>query len=68
MDIKERRFEEDIEEYMLSFGGYIKGDLKTYDREKAVDIPKLIDFIKKTQPKKKQQKTFPKLLTGLNAV
>ena len=24
--------------------------------------------IKKTQPKKKQKKTFPKLLTGLNAV
>lgn len=55
MDIKEKRFEEDIEEYMLSSGGYIKGDLKTYDREKAIDMPKLIAFIKKTQPKSWQR-------------
>lgn len=51
MEIKERRFEEDIEAYMLSSGGYIKGDLSTYDRAKALDMPKLIAFIEKTQPK-----------------
>jgi len=36
---------------MLSQGGFTKGDLKTYDREKAIDLPKLIEFVKKTQPK-----------------
>ncbi len=51
MDIKEKRFESDLESYMLSHGGFTKGDLKTYDREKAIDLPKLIAFIKKTQPK-----------------
>lgn len=51
MDIKEKRFESDIESYMLSQGGFTKGDLKTYDREKAIDLPKLIAFVKKTQPK-----------------
>lgn len=51
MDIKEKRFEADIESYMLSCGGFTKGDLKTYDREKAIDLPKLIAFVKKTQPK-----------------
>lgn len=51
MDYKEKRFEEDIENYLLSKGGYTKGDLITYDREKAIDMPKLIAFIKATQPK-----------------
>lgn len=50
MNIKECRFEEDIEAYMLSVGGYTKGDLKTYDRAKALDMPKLISYIEKTQP------------------
>lgn len=51
MDDKEKRFEEDIETYLLSKGGYTKGDLKTFSREKALDMPKLIAFIKVTQPK-----------------
>lgn len=51
MDTKEKRFESDIESYMLSQGGFAKGDLKTYDREKAIDLPKLIAFVEKTQPK-----------------
>ena len=55
MDIKEKRFESDIESYMLTAGGYTKGDLKTYDREKAIDMPKLLEFIKKTQPKEWQR-------------
>lgn len=36
MGIKEKRF--DIESYMLSQGGFTKGDFKTYDREKTVDF------------------------------
>ena len=51
MEYKERRIEEDIEHFLLTFGGYTKGDLKTYDRERAIDMDKLIEFIKKTQPK-----------------
>lgn len=51
MDIKEKRFEADIESYMLSYGGFTKGDLNTYDKEKAIDLPKLIEFVKNTQPK-----------------
>ena len=55
IDIKERRYEEDIEHYMLVENGYIKGNQKTYDREKAIDLPKLITFIKATQPKQWQR-------------
>lgn len=51
MNIKEKQFESDIESYMITKGGFTKGNLKTYDREKAIDMPKLLEFIKKTQPK-----------------
>jgi type I restriction enzyme R subunit len=51
LEYKEKRFEEDIEHFLLTSGGYTKGDLQTYDREKAIDLPKLIEFIKATQPK-----------------
>ena len=51
MNITEKQFETDIESYMLSQGGYVKGDLQTYNREKAIDLPKLVQFIKNTQPK-----------------
>lgn len=39
MDIKEKRFESDIESYMLSQSGFTKGDLKAYDREKQLIYP-----------------------------
>ena len=51
IDNKERRFEQDIETYMLSQNGYIKGNQKTYDKKRAIDLSKLITFIKATQPK-----------------
>ena len=51
MDIKERRFEEDIETYMLSEGGYTKGSDSTFDREKGLDLTKLIKYIEATQPR-----------------
>lgn len=56
MNKKERRFEEDIESSLLK-SGYEKGDLKTYDRERAIDMPKLIAFIRKTQPKQWERYT-----------
>lgn len=55
MDTKERRFEEDIEYYMLNSNGYLKGNQKNYNRERAIDLSKLIAFIKATQPKEWQK-------------
>lgn len=60
MDVKEKRFEEDIEHYMLNTNNYLKGNQKTYSREKAIDLSKLIAFIKATQPKewKKYERNY----------
>lgn len=55
MEYKEKRFEDDIEIFLLSKGGYVKGDMKTYDTSQAIDIKALIRFIKKTQPKEWQR-------------
>ena len=45
----EKRFEEDIESYLLSHGGYIKGTQDTYDREKAISVSTLIAYLEETQ-------------------
>ncbi|GFP77445.1 type I restriction endonuclease subunit R [Clostridium fungisolvens] len=50
--IKEKNFEEAIEEYLITKGGYEKGNPKSFDRELALDKETLINFIKSTQPKK----------------
>lgn len=50
-ELKEKKFEADIEQYLLTEGGYTKGTQATYDREKALDLDTLIRFIKDTQPK-----------------
>lgn len=51
METKEKNFENDIEAYLLSHGGYVKGDQSSYDKTKAIDMPVLMSFIEKTQPK-----------------
>ena len=51
METKEKNFEQDIEAYLLEKGGYVKGNQSTYDKAKAIDMPVLISFIEKTQPK-----------------
>ena len=51
METKEINFEQDIEAYLLEKGGYVKGNQATYDKAKAIDMPVLISFIEKTQPK-----------------
>ena len=52
MQDNEKRFEEDIESFLLSpLGGYTKGTQKTYDLDKAIDMATLITFITNTQPK-----------------
>jgi len=50
-DVKEKRFEEDIEEYCITNGGYIKGDPSTFDRKIALDRATFLTFIKTSQPK-----------------
>ena len=47
----EKNFEADIEQYLLTEGGYTKGTQETYDKEKAIDLDTLIRFIKNSQPK-----------------
>ncbi len=50
-DVKEKRFEQDIEEYLTTAGGYIKGDPSTFNREKGLDEGTFVSFIKASQPK-----------------
>ena len=50
-DLKERNFEADIEQWLLTDGGYTKGDQKTYNKERAIDMTTLIKFIALTQEK-----------------
>lgn len=47
----EKNLEKDIEEYFITEGGYVKGDQKTYDKVRAIDLDTLIRFITSTQPK-----------------
>lgn len=54
-ELKEKAFEEAIEEYLTTKGGYQKGDPKNFDRETALDKGTLIGFVKNTQPKKWQK-------------
>ena len=45
METKEKNFEQDIESWLLSEGGYVKGNMWTYDKKRAIDMPVLIQFI-----------------------
>lgn len=50
-DVKEKRFEEDIESHLCTEGGYSKGNPKNFDRKLALDKDTFISFIKTSQPK-----------------
>lgn len=50
-DVKEKRFEQDIEEYLISQGGYAKGNPQQFDRKLALDTETFLSFIKESQPK-----------------
>jgi len=50
-DYKEKRFEQDIEEYLTTHGGYSKGDPKAFDRKLALDVQTFVSFIKTSQSK-----------------
>lgn len=58
-DYKEKRFEQDIEEYLTTKGGYKKGDSKAFDRKLALDVGTFIEFIKTSQSK--QWERFEKI-------
>ncbi|MEN6565596.1 MAG: type I restriction endonuclease [Veillonellales bacterium] len=51
-NLKEKAFEEAIEEYLITQGGYKKGNPNDFDRTTALDQNTLLSFIKATQPKK----------------
>ena len=50
-DVKEKRFEQDIEEYLVTEGGYQKGDPRAFDREKALDVVRRASRIMYELPK-----------------
>lgn len=62
-DVKERRFEEDIEDYLLNFGGYTKGNPATFNRASGLDEGVFIGFIKKSQ--QKQWERFVKIYDAM---
>ena len=50
-DVREKRFEQDIEESLLTHGGYRKGDPRAFNREKALDVGTFVRFVQASQPK-----------------
>lgn len=50
-DTKEKRFEQDIEEYLCTDGGYTKGNSQSFDKNLALDTETFLTFIKNSQPK-----------------
>ena len=51
MDMTEKRFESDIESFLISAqGGYTKTN-DTYDKKECLYVDTLINFVKRTQPK-----------------
>ena len=51
-DVKEKRFEEDIEDFLIHHGGYTKGDPKKFNCESGLDEDTFVEFIKTSQSKK----------------
>jgi type I restriction enzyme R subunit len=49
-DTSEKGLETLIIESLVSEAGYVQGSSEDYDREHVVDLPKLREFIEKTQP------------------
>lgn len=58
-DMSEKGLETLIINSLINDSGYAPGDSKDYDREHAIDLAKLIEFVKATQPK-----AFEALLLG----
>lgn len=54
-DVKEKRFEEDIESYLISYGGYTKGNPASFNRYSGLDEATFVELIKNSQPKQWQR-------------
>lgn len=54
-DVTEKRFEQDIEEFLIHEGGYEKGNPKNFDRKNALDVTTFVEFLRKSQPKEWQR-------------
>lgn len=54
-DTSEKGLESLIVSSLVNEGGYVQGDPKDYDREYAVDFPKLLEFLSATQPEAVKQ-------------
>ena len=63
-DVKEKRFEQDIEDYLITAGGYTKGDPATFNRISGLDEGVFIEFVKNSQPK--QWERFVKIYDAVN--
>lgn len=50
-NLKEKNFEEDIEYWLLTKSSYERGFQMTYNKDVAIDLTILRDFISETQPK-----------------
>ena len=59
-DTREKQFESDIESWLLSEGGYVRGNQTYYLKDKAVDLSEMIAFINATQRKEwvRYQRTY----------
>ena len=68
--LKERNFEEDIEQWLLDEGGYERGFQMTYNKDEAIDLTALIDFITETQPKEwaRYQKIYGGRMLQANSI
>lgn len=56
-NVREKRFEDDIESFLCTTGGYVKGNPQVFNRELALDTDTLLAFIKQSQPKKWERYT-----------
>ena len=50
-DMSEKGLETLIVNSLINDAGYVQSDSKDYDREHAIDLVKLTEFVKITQPK-----------------
>ncbi len=50
-ELKEKQFEDHIEQELLTHAGYHRGDARRYDRGSALDERELFSFLRETQPK-----------------
>lgn len=58
-DYREKRFEQDIADYLTTQGGYTVGDPQAFDRKLALDTATFVQFIQESQPR--QWERFTKI-------